>query len=66
MQYRRRVHLDVWHWCENCSSWPTHNFEETSNLPESHLCRECGTKVTNGICFRDRDSQPLDNGGTDE
>lgn len=28
MTYRKKKGSDTWHWCRNCSNWPTSNFEE--------------------------------------
>jgi hypothetical protein len=49
MLFRRRRHLEVWHWCPNCSSWPDQDFEEVST-PPPRLCRECVSKASNTLC----------------
>lgn len=49
--YRRRVGADTWHFCRNCSHWPSENFEESVDSPQSgHLCNECSAKERSGNC----------------
>ena len=26
--YRRKKDIDTWHWCKNCSDWPTSDYKE--------------------------------------
>ena len=26
--YRKRRNTDTWHWCKNCSNWPTSDYVE--------------------------------------
>ena len=40
--YRRKIGDEAWHWCENCSNWPTSDFEERTKKPSSgELDKEC-------------------------
>jgi hypothetical protein len=51
--YRKRKGTDTWHWCRNCSNWPTSNYEEitTSGRPTSgELDNECRSKEQAGNC----------------
>ena len=51
MAYRRRKGYDTWHWCRNCSNWPSTNFDEQSSKPTTdELCNECKAKDTVDIC----------------
>lgn len=51
--YRRGKGHDTWHWCSNCSTWPTDNYEETSSKPASgELCNECSAKQVAGNCHQ--------------
>ena len=49
--YRRRRGSDTWHWCTNCSNWPTEDFEKRNTKPISgELCIQCRAKKKEGIC----------------
>ena len=49
--YRRRKGGDAWHWCRNCSTWPTSDYDERYTKPTSgELCNECKHKEKNGTC----------------
>jgi len=49
--YRRRKGSDTWHFCSNCSNWPTSNYEEQYTKPSSgELCNECQSKKAAGNC----------------
>jgi uncharacterized protein (DUF433 family) len=51
--YRRGKGQDTWHWCKNCSTWPTNNYEENSSKPTSgELCDECRSKQMAGNCHQ--------------
>ena len=51
MPYRKRNDSDVWHWCYNCTQWPTADFTEGQTKPESAtLCDECRAKYKAGEC----------------
>lgn len=49
--YRRINSRDAWHFCKNCSKWPTTNYVERSTKPTTdELCDECKSKQKNNIC----------------
>ena len=49
--YRRKKGSDTWHWCRNCSSWPTSGYEESIASPANgELCNECRAKEVAGSC----------------
>jgi uncharacterized protein (DUF433 family) len=49
--YRRRKGSDTWHWCKNCSAWPTNDYEKSSSRPTAgELCDECHEKQRAGTC----------------
>ena len=52
--YRRRRGKDAWHWCKNCSNYPTEDYEEetvSSGRPSrGELCNECRGKERQGTC----------------
>lgn len=53
MAYRKRKGTDTWHWCRNCSSWPTSDYTEQATKPTSgELCNQCRSKEQNGTCQR--------------
>lgn len=53
MPYRRAQGRDTWHYCRNCSKWPTSGYDEQSSKPSSgELCNECRGKEANGTCTR--------------
>jgi hypothetical protein len=50
-QYRKQKGTDTWHFCSNCSTWPTSNYEASSEKPtEGALCNECKAKKANNSC----------------
>jgi len=51
MAYRKRKDSDTWHWCRNCSNWPTSGYQEQQGKPSSgELCNECKGKDDAGNC----------------
>jgi hypothetical protein len=51
MAYRKVKGTDTWHFCTNCSKWPTANYEEKKDKPTSgELCNECRSKQAAGNC----------------
>ena len=51
MEYRRRKDSDTWHWCTNCSNWPTANYVTRQTKPTSgELSNECKAKEKDGTC----------------
>jgi hypothetical protein len=53
-EYRRRKGSDVWHWCRNCSNWPTSNYDTRDTKPTSsgELDNECLAKDRAGTCSK--------------
>ena len=49
-KYRRRRGHATWHWCKNCSSWPTSDYEEMTGVNRGELCSECSAKEMAGSC----------------
>lgn len=52
MAYRRKKDSDTWHWCRNCSRWPTSDYVEQQNRPAYDLCNECKGKEKSDNCTR--------------
>lgn len=52
MTYRKKHSSDTWHWCSNCSDWPTSDYAtHTGSKPTSgELCDQCETKQKAGNC----------------
>ena len=51
MVYRRKRGSDTWHWCTNCSNWPTSDYEEQRTKPTTgELDNECKAKEAAGTC----------------
>jgi hypothetical protein len=51
--YRRANGTDVWHFCENCGTWPTRDFTEVTvsqYVLKGSLCLECIAKRHFGDC----------------
>ena len=51
--YRKKKGSDTWHWCKNCSNYPTSDYEERffSGRPTSgELDNECLAKEKKGEC----------------
>lgn len=49
--YRRAQEGDTWHFCENCSHWPTEDYVEQRQAPRTgELCNECEAKRREGNC----------------
>lgn len=49
--YRRKKNSDVWHFCTNCESWPTTDYEPSSTKPTSgEFCNQCLSKERNNNC----------------
>lgn len=49
--YRRKRGSDTWHWCHNCTDWPTSDYVEENHKPTSgELCNQCLGKERNGTC----------------
>jgi hypothetical protein len=51
MTYRRGQDADTWHWCANCSHWPTADYiERNAKLGTGELCKECMAKDLTRNC----------------
>lgn len=51
MAYRKRKNKDTWHFCRNCSNWPTSDYDEKTTKPTSgEFCNECLAKKENDNC----------------
>jgi class 3 adenylate cyclase len=50
--YVRAIGSDTWHWCRNCSNYPTGvNFETNHGRPSTgELCKECRSRNQEGKC----------------
>ena len=49
--YRKRNNKDTWHWCQNCSLWPSSDYKEVKRKPTSgKLCYQCAAKAKRGDC----------------
>jgi hypothetical protein len=51
--YRKKKDSDTWHWCTNCSNWPTSDYDEITveGRPSSgELDNECLAKERKGEC----------------
>lgn len=49
--YRKRKGTDAWHFCTNCSNWPTSDYDSASTKPSSgEFCNECLAKDRQGNC----------------
>jgi len=52
--YRRRKDRDTWHWCKNCSNYPTEDYVEeivsTGRPSSGELDNECLAKEKAGTC----------------
>jgi hypothetical protein len=50
--YRRHINTYQWHFCQNCKEWPTKNYEERSERPDSglDLCVDCQVKLLKNEC----------------
>jgi hypothetical protein len=43
-------HSDTWHWCRNCSKYPSQIKKSQTNRPSWDLCEECKDKEKDGTC----------------
>jgi uncharacterized protein (DUF433 family) len=50
--YRKRIGHDTWHFCSNCSNWPTkaESIEQTTKPTTGEFCNECRAKEMAGSC----------------
>ena len=40
----------TWHWCKNCSKYPSNPVKTQTTRPAWDLCEECKAKEKNGTC----------------
>ena len=46
--YRRKKGKDTWHFCSNCSNWPTSDYDSKTEKPtRGGFCNECLRKKAN-------------------
>ena len=53
--YRQKKDSDTWHWCRNCSNYPTSDYEERQSIirpTTGELCNECLAKEKEGKCTK--------------
>lgn len=51
MLFRQSSAGPAWHFCRNCSGWPSDNYEEeTKEPPRDLICTECTRKLTDLQC----------------
>jgi hypothetical protein len=49
--YHKKHGSDTWHWCSNCSNYPTSDYSTAPSKPSSgELCNECIGKQKAGNC----------------
>ena len=53
-EYRKSMLDNVWHFCSNCSTWPTNRYVSILSLKErprdAKICNECKAKKRLGEC----------------
>ena len=50
-EYRKKKGSDTWHWCKNCSNWPTSGYDKINKKPTSgELDNECIAKEKANNC----------------
>jgi Protein of unknown function (DUF2442) len=50
-RYRRQHGKDTWHFCSNCSFWPTSGYDTSNSRPTSgELCNECQSRQSADDC----------------
>ena len=50
-EYRKKLISETWHFCSNCSHWPTEGFISCEELPRREMiCNECVVKNQHGEC----------------
>jgi hypothetical protein len=51
MEYRRKKGSDTWHFCTNCTNWPTSDYDSQYTKPTTgELDNQCMSKRDNGTC----------------
>jgi hypothetical protein len=41
---------DTWHWCQNCSNYPSRPARSRTTRPRGDLCNQCKAKQAAGNC----------------
>jgi hypothetical protein len=41
---------DTWHWCQNCSNYPSRPAKSRTTRPRGDLCNQCKAKQAAGNC----------------
>ena len=52
-EYRKRkgIAYDTWHFCTNCTNWPTSNYDVRYARPtDGELCDQCKAKEKDKNC----------------
>ncbi len=48
---RKKSGSDTWHFCTNCTNWPTSDYNEQSTKPTTgEFCDQCLGKEKNSDC----------------
>lgn len=50
LAYRKGRTQHTWHFCLNCSAWPTAQYEESMIGPNGEICNECRARLRSGDC----------------
>jgi hypothetical protein len=56
--YRKAIGNSVWHFCSNCSTWPTDNYIGSfspEQIGDEEFCNECRARHDFGDCGNDSD-----------
>jgi hypothetical protein len=48
--FRKKSGSDTWHFCSNCSQWPTSDYDEQETPTSGQRCNECKSKGETGNC----------------
>jgi len=50
VEYVKGSEVDKWHWCKNCTQYPSYIHQRRSVRPHSDLCNQCKVKEDNKDC----------------
>lgn len=48
--YVQGANTDTWHWCRNCSQYPSSVQKQQATRPSGDLCNQCKAKEREGTC----------------
>ena len=48
--YVKGSEIDTWHWCKNCTQYPSYIHRRCFDRPRSNLCNQCKAKEDNKDC----------------